>query len=117
MEINQYVFNTLNQYIRTTKEIRSDSSLFIITQKPSSAATKSTIARWIKLSLKSAVIDITKFTPYSTRGASTSAFVNKVPIDNIIKTAGWTKKCTFRKVYRRPVTNDSTLSTSISQVE
>ena len=48
MKINQYVLNTLNQYIHTTKDIRSDSRLFIITQKPFSAATESTIAIWIK---------------------------------------------------------------------
>ena len=94
-----------------------DTKLFIITQKPFSTATKSTIARWIKLGLKLAGIDINMFTPHSTRGASTSALVNKVPIDTIIKTAGWTKECTFRKFYRRPVTNDSSFSSSILQIE
>ena len=111
------VIDTLMQYILKTKDKRMDTKLFIITQKPFSTATKSTIARWIKLGLKLAGIDINMFTPHSTRGASTSALVNKVPIDTIIKTAGWTKECTFRKFYRRPVTNDSSFSSSILQIE
>ena len=39
------VINTLMQYILKTKDKRSDSKLFIITQKSFSAATKSNIAR------------------------------------------------------------------------
>lgn len=87
--------------------------MFIITQKPFSAASKSTIAGWIKLGLRLAGIDMTLFTPHSTRSASTSASVNRVPIDTIIKTAGWANDCTFRKFYKRPVSNDATLSNAI----
>ena len=43
------------------------------------------------ITLKLAGIDLSLFTPHSTRSASTSAVVSKVPIDTIIKTAGWSK--------------------------
>ena len=49
------------------------------------------------------------FTPHSTRSASTSATVNRMPIDTIVNTAGWSNNCSFRKFYKRPVSNDATL--------
>ena len=107
------VVKVLNKYIEVTQDIRTDSSLFIITQKPHLAASKSTIAAWIKLGLRLAGIDLTLFTPHSTRGASTSAAANRIPIDTIIKTAGWSNDCTFRKFYKRPVSNDSSFSTAV----
>ena len=107
------VVNVLNIYLRKTKRLRTDPSLFVITQKPYSAASKATIAAWIKLGLKLAGIDLGLFTPHSTRSASTSAVVTKVPIDTIIKTAGWSNECTFRKFYKRPVTNNAAFSKAI----
>ena len=85
---NICVLNVLNVYLKKTEQLRSRSDLFIITQKPYSAATKATIAAWIKLGLKLAGIDLSLFAPHSTRSASTSAEVSKMPIDTIIKTAG-----------------------------
>ena len=62
--------------------------------------------------MRLAGIDLNLFTPHSTRSASTSATVNKVPIDTIIKTAGWSNDCTLRKFYKRPVSNDATFSSA-----
>ena len=107
------IVTALTFYIKKTENLRTNSRLFIITQKPYSAASKATIARWIKLGLQLAGIDLNLFTPHSTRSASTSALVNRIPIDTIIKTAGWTSDCTFRKFYKKPVTNDSTVSNSL----
>lgn len=107
------VVHVLKEYLDRTKNIRNGPKLFVITQKPYTAAAKSTIANWIKLGLQLAGINLNLFTPHSTRSASTSAVVNKVPIDTIIKTAGWSKDCTFRKFYKRPVTNDSSFSTAV----
>ena len=80
---NICVLNVLNIYLKKTEQLRFGSDLFIITQKPYSAATKATIAAWIKLGLKLSGIDLSLFTPHSTRSASTSAVVSKVPIDTI----------------------------------
>ena len=62
------------------------------------------------MDLKLAGINMLVFTPHSTRGATTNAAVTKVPIDTVIKTAGWTTECTFRKFYKRSITNDSSFS-------
>ena len=53
------------------------------------------------------------FTPHSTRSVSTSAVVVRIPIDTIIKTAGWTSECTFREFYKRPGSNNSTFITQL----
>lgn len=103
----------LSKYLEVTSSFRNTEKLFVITQKPYSAATQSTIAGWIKLGLRMAGIDMTVFSPHSTRSASTSAAQDRVPIDTIIKTAGWAKDCTFRKYYQRPITNDSSFSHAI----
>lgn len=105
--------HTLSKYLEVTSSFRNTEKLFVITQKPYSAATQSTIAGWIKLGLRMAGIDMTVFSPHSTRSASTSAAQDRVPIDTIIKTAGWAKDCTFRKYYQRPITNDSSFSHAI----
>ena len=104
------VVKVLKSYLQRTKDLRKLSNLFITSQKPHAAASKSTIASWIKLGLRLTGIDLNLYTPHSTRSASTSALVSKIPIDTIIKTAGWTNNCTFRKFYNRPVSNDSVLA-------
>ena len=78
-----------------------NASLFLITQKPYSAASKSTIATWIKLGLRLAGINLTLFTPHSTRGASTSAVANRIQMDTIIKTAGWSNRLLVQEVLQK----------------
>ena len=107
------VVQVLNSYLKATKEVPTDTSLFFITQKPHNDTSKNTITSWIKLGLKLAGIDLSLFTPHSTRSAAASAVFSKIPIDTIIKTAGRSSDCTFREFYKRPITNDSTLSASL----
>lgn len=107
------VVKLLSIYISRTENIRTDSRLFLINQKPYTAASKSTTASWIKIGLRLAGINLDIFTPHSTRSASTSAVAGKIPIDTIIKTAGWAKDCTFRKFYKRPISNDSSFSEAL----
>ena len=113
---NICVIQCMKTYLEKTQELRKISSaenLFIITQKPYNSATKSTISRWIKLALKWAGIDIKTFSTHSTRSASTSAVLGKIPLDTILKTAGWSKDSTFRKFYNRPVSNSSEFSHAV----
>ena len=78
------------QYIDVTKSLRgSITCLFIATSKPYKPASKDTLVRWIKLALHDAGIDMTIFTPHSTRSASTSKAATKVPIKTVLKTEGW----------------------------
>ena len=81
--------------------------------KPYNSVSRNTLANWLKESLRESGINLDIFSPHSTRSASTSAVVSKVPIDTIMRTAGWKSSCTFRKHYKRPVTNDSSFSHEI----
>ena len=108
------VVKLLQEYMARTVSIRNSiSQLFISSQKPHKAVTSATISKWIKTVLKNAGIDINKFSAHSTRGASTSAVTGHIPIDTVLRTAGWKTDCVFRKFYKRPVTNDSLFSKTI----
>ena len=105
----------LNEYIRRTKTYRKAGStqLFISFIAPFDQVTKDTIARWVKLVMARAGIDVNIFTPHSIRGASSSAALrNKVPLQTILDTAGWTRASTFMKYYNKPLLN-SEFSTRI----
>ena len=54
--------------------------------------------------LKSAGIDIEKYTPHSSRAASTSKCKAKgLNITEIMKSAGWSRENTFSRFYEKPV--------------
>ena len=110
---NLCVINTLKQYIEKTKTIRKSDELLLTTQKPHNPASKSTIAGWIKLALKLSGVDMNIYSAHSTRSASTSAVATRVPIDSVMKTAGWKKECTFRKFYNKTINNDSSFSHNV----
>ena len=66
---------------------------------PHGPASKGTISRWIKQTMKAAGVDTTVFKPHSTRGAAASAAkAANVPIQGIMNTAGWRSDPTFAKV-------------------
>lgn len=109
---NVCVISHLREYIKRTKTLRGDEDrLFLITQKPFSAAALNTLSNWVKQVLFSAGIDTTKFGAGSTRAAATSkAWVGGAPIDVIAKTAGWTNATTFAKYYKKPIHKEQTLA-------
>ena len=108
------VVEAFHAYVEKTKMLRGDySQLFIGLQKPHTPVTKSTLARWIKAVLVSSCIDMSMYTPHSTRSASTSVAALKIPIVSVLKTAGWKKDCVFRKFYQREVTNNSEFSNAV----
>lgn len=108
------VVENLTRYLERTKELRGDElKLFISHQKPHKGVTKSTLGKWIKTVLTNAGINMDIFTPHSTRSASTSAASTKVSIDTVLRTAGWRQECTFRKFYKRSVTNNTEFSLSV----
>ena len=61
--------------------------------------------------LSSAGIDLSHFSPHSTRSSATSAVEKRVPVNTILKAASWQKECTFRKFY-----NKSVMDTGFSKV-
>ena len=71
------IVKCLNEYIARTRLIREnaceyDKQLIISYAYPNKSVKSDTVARYIKLFLMDAGIDITVFTPHSTRAASTS---------------------------------------------
>ncbi|XP_045158583.2 uncharacterized protein LOC123524443 [Mercenaria mercenaria] len=108
------VVKTLKEYVQRTEQKREDTTkVFISSKKPFKPVSSCTIAKWIKSVLGKAGIDMSVFTAHSTRGASTSALTNRVPIDTILRTAGWKRDCVFRKFYKRDITNNSDFSNGI----
>ncbi|XP_069107780.1 uncharacterized protein [Argopecten irradians] len=107
------VVKTMEHYLHLTESLRSDQTreLFITHCKPHGAASKATISRWVKETLQKSGIDTTIFKAHSTRAASTSAAMRgNVPLETILKTAGWNKDCVFRKFYQKPILCDNSSS-------
>jgi hypothetical protein len=92
---------TLRAYVTKTKPLRKNVfQLFIQTNKPHKAVSRSTISRWIKDLMLQAGIP-PDYQARSTRGASTSA--STAPLQTILEAAGWAKESTFRAHYKLPV--------------
>ena len=101
------------KYIDATKSLRgSTTCLFITKSKPYRPASKDTLARWIKSVLHNAGIDMTIFTPHSTRSASTSK-ATKVSIETVLKTGGWRSMRTFANYYYKQIDNLEMFATRI----
>ena len=93
-------------YIERTTALRAcdAASLFISLNPPHKAVGKSTIARWIKASLKDSGVDVNVFTAHSTRGAAASkAFESGVPCEAILAAADWRRQSTFHRFYQKRV--------------
>ena len=100
------IVKTMNTYITRTEGLRKDDNLLISTTKPHGKISKQTVARWIKNVLKQAGLP-TVYTAHSTRAATTSnAYDKGVPLQNIIKAAGWSNARTFATYYKRKIEND-----------
>ena len=114
MTQNICVVKTLFQYLEKTKVIRgTENQLFISYQKPYKSVSKGTLGKWIKAVLSGAGIDMNMFKPHSTRSASTSVAASKIPVETVLRTAGWKTDCTFRKFYKRNVTNNSDFARAV----
>ena len=97
------VVTVFHEYLVRTKPLRNaqETSLFISTIKPHQAVTRDTLSNWIKAAMTLSGLDMTIFKPHSVRSAVTSAA--KLPIATILKTASWSRECTFRKYYKKPI--------------
>ena len=98
-------FGALLEYIKRTESLRgSESQLFISYCKPYKKVSSDSISRWIKTAMCQAGIDTSVFKAHSVRSASTSKAKNvDLPIEAILKTAGWTRASTFAKFYHKTV--------------
>ena len=62
-----------------------------------------TTTKWTKMSLKTAGIDMSRFTAHSTWSSSTSKAIQKLPLATILKAVGWRSLSTFATLYKKPI--------------
>ena len=99
------VVTCLKHYLAKTSSIRNgNDQLWLSFQKPHKPVSKDTVACWINTVLGKAGINTACYSAHSTRSASTSAAcVTRLPVDFIMKAAGWSNESTFQKFYNMPV--------------
>ena len=109
------VVQTYLAYVRRTKRFRSkQGQLLISTVKPHGPVSKDTVGKWVKATLQVAGIDLALYGVHSTRAAATSkAWMKGLPLQSIIKTAGWCSDNTFRKFYKKPITRSGDFANTL----
>ena len=105
----------LRTYLEKTASHRKDgeSALFLTTQKPFKPAARDTVRNWIRTMMKLAGIDVTSFKVHSSRSASTSKAANSLPLNTIMKAAGWSSASTFAKHYHKPLQDHSAFAKAV----
>ena len=97
----------LQAYLDARRNLPMDATvdqLIVTHHKRHRAATKDTIARWIREMLCFAGVDINQFQPHSCRAASTSkAGIAGVPISTILKSGQWKSSSVFYKFYKKDI--------------
>ena len=69
-----------------------------------SSSTIARTARWLKVCLKNAGVDTSKFQAHSVRAAATSkACLSGLTVEDILKAADWSSKGVFQKFYCKPM--------------
>ena len=98
------VVTVLKEYLQRTLNRRGTCTRLLLTHTGvGRPASRGSIRRWTKEVLIRAGIDMSIFKPHSTRSASTSKVVSRLPLQTILKTAGWSRASTFRKYYEKRV--------------
>ena len=97
------IYEHVRVYLDRTSDVRGDvKQLFVISRKPFNAVSRDSVSHWVKSVMREAGIDVDVFAPGSTRSASASgAFLSGVPLEHIMKMAGWSQSATFMKWYKR----------------
>ena len=108
------VYTTLEHYI--TQPLWKSSKLLISYFKPHNEVSSSTIGRWLKTCLSPANIDVNIYQAHSTRSASTTKAAQLLPIDVVMKLAGWSQESTFRKFYDKPLAITYQMSNAIINI-
>ena len=90
----------------------TEKAFFITHGKPFHAASKDTLARWVKDTMVRSGVDTAVFKPHSCRSASTSAAkAAGVPLATILKCGQWSKESNFYKFYERDILWDDVTDT------
>lgn len=111
----------MKKYQDITKDLRTPDCdiLFLTYKKPHGPATKQTLSRWVKDTLRAADVDTSVFTAHSTRHASTSAALRKgLSYETIRTSAGWSKESSiFAQFYNRPISETDSFLQTVFQHE
>ena len=104
------VVRTIKEYLKRTEKVRKDNSQLLLSfVAPHKPISRDTFARWTVKVLGLSGIDTTQFKGHSTRGASTSAAKRAgVPINLIMKQAGWRNEESFARFYDKDIDKDNT---------
>ena len=113
MNKNLCVYTTLEHYLKVKESLRKSSQLLVSYVKPHDNVCSSTIGRWLKTSLAQAGIDIHVYQAHSTRSASTSKAAGSLPVDAVMKLAGWSQESTFRKYYDKTVSASDEMNKAV----
>ena len=99
------IYRTLNEYINRTFPLRgSERRLVISYVRPYKHVVSTSVSRWLKCVMKNSGIDVNKYTSHSTRSAISSKVKQSgLPINQIMKVAGWSTVDTFARFYDKPV--------------
>lgn len=99
------VYSAIEEYISRTESLRGqEKQLFISYIKPYKLVGPTTISRWVKCVMRDSGIDVDKYKTHSTRGAVASkAKQSGVPLQEILKVAGWASGRTFAQFYDKPL--------------
>ena len=90
---------TIIEYCKQTKELRGqETQLLLSFVPPHNRVGTDSIARWIKIVLAASGIDTNQFKAHSSRAAAVSACVPYLPVQDIVKRAGWSNEQTFQKI-------------------
>ena len=88
----------INQYRRVRDAlVPSTEKAFFVTHGKPHAASKDTLAQWIKDVMSKSGVDTTVFNPHSCRSAKSLG----VPLHKILKSGQWATESTFYKFYQR----------------
>ena len=104
------------QYLKVTRDLRmKEKALLVSYIKPHKAVTTGSISRWIKTIMIRAGIDLSIFSPYSTRAAATSKACGEVQLGTILRTAGWSNEKTFARFYKKPIVDQGAFAKAVLQ--
>jgi len=110
------VVTTCKKYLKRTKSLRGNQSkLFISYVKEVS---RDTLTRWVSQVMIQAGLDVSEFSPHSTRAASvSSANRASLKLDDILKTAGWSSEFCFAKYYNKPIVAASSFANAVLSIK
>ena len=104
------------QYLKVTRDLRlKEKALLVSYIKPHKAVTTGTISRWIKKVMVKAGVDLSIFSPYSTRSAATSKVSGKVQLGTILRTVGWSNEKTYARFYKKPIVDQGAFAKAVLQ--